>query len=234
MLTTKKWQPHRPPARRVEVLITILGLLGLALGLAFFDQAFPSAAIDLKLSRDEIAQRAHTHLQAQGFGADDYEFVLDFDADRWASFYLERVLGVAETNRRVRAENLPIWYWHARWFKPLQKEEFGVDLLPDGTVRSFSHTVLETAPGAKMPQDQARTIAENFLTQKRHWNLAEWERVTASSEDRPGGRADHHFEWKRRDFSAGDAELRLTVDIQGDRIGTYHYSLDSLIFPSDF
>ena len=89
----------------MEVLITLLGLLGLGLGLAFYDQACPSRAIDLRLSRDEIPRRAQAYLQAQGFRADDYEFVLDFAEDDWASFYLQRALGVPETNRRVRAEN---------------------------------------------------------------------------------------------------------------------------------
>ena len=168
----QRWQPYRAPARWMEVLITLLGLLGLGLGLTFYDQAFPSGAIDLRLSRDEIARRAQLYLQAQGFRADDYEFVLDFAEDDWASFYLQRALGVPGTNRRGRAENLPIWYWHARWFKPLQKEEFGVDRLPDGTLLNFSHTVLETAPGAKISQEQARALAGNFLAVDRRRQLA--------------------------------------------------------------
>ena len=90
----QRWQPYRAPARWVEVLVTLLGLLGLGLGLAFYDQAFPSGAIDLRLARDEIARRAQAYLQAQGFRADHYEFALDFAEDDWASFYLQRALAL--------------------------------------------------------------------------------------------------------------------------------------------
>lgn len=51
----------------LDLLITLLGLLGLTSFLAFYDQAFPSAAIDLKFSRDEIAHRAHVYLEDQGY-----------------------------------------------------------------------------------------------------------------------------------------------------------------------
>ena len=48
----------QPYSRRLDILITILGLLGLVLFLALYDDAFPSAAIDLTFSRDEITRRA--------------------------------------------------------------------------------------------------------------------------------------------------------------------------------
>lgn len=51
----------QPTSRRLDILITLLGLLGLALFLAFYDGAFPSAAIDLELSRAEITQRAQAY-----------------------------------------------------------------------------------------------------------------------------------------------------------------------------
>ncbi|MBE9069416.1 hypothetical protein IQ260_22480, partial [Leptolyngbya cf. ectocarpi LEGE 11479] len=38
-------------------------------------------------------------------------------------------------------------------------------------------------------------------------------------------RTDHTFQWKRKDWSLEDSELRLTVSIQGDEIGYYGYWL---------
>lgn len=223
MSNQKTLQTPHAPALRIEIFITLLGLLGLALGFAFYEQAFPSASLDLMLARDEIAKRANAYVKAQGYDLNEYEFVLTFAEDFWGSVYLQRTLGVPETNRRIRTEKLPIWYWHARWFKPLQKEEFAVNLATDGAVIGFSHQVLENAPGAKLDQDVARALAEKYLVADRGWTLANWERVSGSTEERPGGRADHHFEWKRRDFSAGDGELRVSVDAMGDRIGDYKY-----------
>ncbi len=216
---------QRLASRRFDVLLTLFGILGILLFLALYAEAFPDAAIDLTLSRDQIAQRATAYLTARGYEVGDYEFVVDFNENSWASFYLQRTLGVAETNRLVKAERLPIWTWNARWFKPQQQEEFTLELMPDGEVIGFSHTISESAPGAALDQAAARAIAEKYLTTDRQLSLTDLEEVSASSNEQPGGRVDHHFEWKRQGFSVGEADLRRSISVQGDRVGSYAYWL---------
>ena len=215
----------QPPSRRLDTLITLLGLLGLALFLVFYDRAFPTAAIDLELSRAEIKQHAQDYLEAQGHEIEDYKSALTFTGDSWASIYLQLALGIPETNRLIRETQVPVWYWRARWFQPLQKEEFRIYLAPDGQVVALTHTLLEDAPGASFSQEEARALAQNYLRQDRGWDLEDWEEISASSEDRPGGRTDHNFEWKRRDWDVGESELRLAATVQGDEVGRYNYWL---------
>ncbi len=216
---------QRLASRRFDVLLTLAGMVGLVLFLALYNEAFPDAAIDLTLSRDQIAQRADDYLKSQGYDVSSYESVVDFNQNWWASIYLQRTLGVAETNRLVRAERLPIWTWNARWFKPQQQEEFSLELMPDGEVIGFSHTISETAPGAALDQDAARASAETYLTADRQLNLSDLELTSASSQEQPGGRVDHRFEWKRRNFAIGDGDLRRSISVQGDRVGSYWYWL---------
>jgi hypothetical protein len=216
---------HKPPSRRLDILITLLGLLGLVLFLLFYDQAFPSAAIDLDLSRAEITQRAHDYLEAQGHDLQDYRLALSLEQDWGASVYLQHTLGVSGTNQLIQSEDLPVWFWRARWFRPLQKEEFSVYLATGGEVVAFVHSILEDAPGSALAQDDARALAEAYLVDDRGWVLDDWEPVSASSEEQPGGRIDHHFEWKRRDFSVGEGDLRLAVRVRGDQVGSYDYWL---------
>jgi hypothetical protein len=200
---------YKPPTRRLDVWITLLGLFGLLIFLVFYDQAFPSAAIDLDLSRAEITQRARDYLEAQGHDLQDYKLAVSLEQDWGASVYLQQTLGVPGTNQLIQSKDLPIWFWRARWFRPLQKEEFSVYLATGGDVVAFVHSILEDAPGAALAQDQARALAEEYLVSDRGWVLNDWEPVSASSEEQPGGRMDHHFEWKRRDFSVGEGDLRL-------------------------
>ena len=215
----------KPSSTHLDLLITLLGLLGLTLFLAFYDQAFPSAAIDLKFSRDDIARRARAYLEERGYDLTGYQFLLTFDEAWWSSVYLQRTLGISETNRLAREEGLPLWLWQARWFKPLQKEEFSLTMTPAGEAVAFSHSLPENAPGAQLSPDEARALAHRYLTEDRGWPLNDWEPVTASTEDRPGGRVDHHFEWKRRSWDVGESELRLAVDVQGNRVDGYGYWL---------
>jgi GNAT superfamily N-acetyltransferase/membrane protease YdiL (CAAX protease family) len=216
---------QRLASRRFDVLLTLIGFLGFVLFLSLYDEALPDAAIDLTLSRAQIAQRANDYLAAQGYEVGDYEFAVDFNQSWWASIYLQRTLGVAETNRLVKAERLPIWTWNARWFKPQQQEEFSLELMPDGEVIGFSHTISESASGAALDQSEARAIAEKYLSTDRNLKLSEWEETSASSNEQPGGRIDHHFEWKRRDFTVGEGDLRRSISVQGDKVGSYWYWL---------
>ncbi|HSQ06010.1 MAG TPA: hypothetical protein VLN59_18380, partial [Burkholderiales bacterium] len=166
---------QRLASRRFDVLLTLAGIVGVILFLALYNEAFPDATIDLTLSRDQIAQRADDYLKSQGYDVSGYESVVDFNQNWWASIYLQRTLGVAETNRLVKTERLPIWTWSARWFRPQQQEEFSLELMPDGEVIGFSRTSSETAPGAALDQDAARAIAEKYLTADRQLNLSDLE-----------------------------------------------------------
>jgi len=85
-----------------EWIITALGVLGLILFVSFYDQAFPSAAIDLSLSRAEITERAVSYMTSLGYELDDYKYALTFSQGSWASLYLQRTLGIPETNRLIQ------------------------------------------------------------------------------------------------------------------------------------
>lgn len=224
-MTASDAESTQTTSRRTMWIITAVGFLCLALFFAFYDQAFPSAAMDLDRSRAEIRAAAADYLADYGYNVSDYKFALTFGENSWGSIYLQRTLGVAETNRLLQTRDLPLWYWRARWFKPLQKEGFDIYVAPDGEVIEFDHTLLEDAPGASLDQATARAQAERYLTEDRGWTLAEWENITAASKNRPGGRTDHTFEWKSRAWDVGESELRLTVTVQGDEIGHYAHWL---------
>ncbi|MEM7796122.1 MAG: GNAT family N-acetyltransferase, partial [Cyanobacteria bacterium P01_C01_bin.118] len=63
---------------------------------------------------------------------------------------------------------------------------------------------------------------QNYLIDERGWDLTDWETLDNSTTQRPN-RTDHTFQWKRKDWSLEDSEVRLSVTIQGDQIGSYGY-----------
>jgi hypothetical protein len=134
------------PSKRTDILVTIAGLLGIVLFFSLYSQAFPSAALDLKLSRQQISQLAQETMRSYGYDLQGYKFALSFQQQSMASIYLQNTLGIPATNRLVQDGQVVIWYWHARWFKPLQKEEFSLDLAPDGRIAGFSHSIEEDRP----------------------------------------------------------------------------------------
>ena len=236
----------------LDRVITLLGVAGFIFAALLTQQVFPSAAIDLSVPRQTIYQNAEDYLLSHHLAVSDlpasdlsasnapenvvndndssgstlqigeYKSVQRFGKDRMGSVYLERTFCIPETNRLIKAENLPIHYWSIRHFKPSQQEEFSTYLSTTGELIGYHHTIPEADPGESLDQDAAQAIAQNYLTAERGWDLSNWSLADASTTERPA-RTDHSFDWKRNDFDVGDAELRLSIGLQGDRIGDYSY-----------
>ena len=214
---------RKKPQLWVEILITVLGVVGVVVFFALYESAFPDASVDVTISRTQAEQIATNQLRELGYSVEDYESALSFNSDSSAAYFLQRTLGIETYNTRLADERWPIYYWSARWFKPLEKEEFRVYLMPDGKLLGLNHIIKEDAIGANITEENAQNIAESFLVQNVSWQPDEWERIEASSETQPGGRVDHTFTWQSKDFSAGESELRYTAVIQGDQIGYVDY-----------
>ncbi len=204
----------------IELLITLFGIFGAVIFFTQYDRALPSASVDVSVTRPQAQQIATDYLADFGYTpGEGYKSTLSFGGGGLSLIYIQRTLGVEEFNRRIAVEKWPIYRWTARWFKPQEKEEFYVYLSPSGEFLGFDHIIMEDTPGATIPQEQAQTVAEDFLAQYAGWDAAAWERIEASSEELPGGRVDHTFTWKLRGFSAGESEIRYTATVQGDRVG---------------
>ncbi|MDX1979393.1 MAG: CPBP family intramembrane glutamic endopeptidase, partial [Bryobacteraceae bacterium] len=177
---------------------------------------FPQASLSLPLSRERITAEAEAFLQGQGLATKGFRNLTLFDPDEQARLYLERELGLQQANRLMSGE-VPVWRWRARWFRPPGKEEMIVHLRPDGRLVSFEHRVLESAAGARLDPAAARSIAETFLRARTSQPM---KLIAEQRESRPG-RDDHVFTWEQENFKAGEATLRRTVVVQGDRAGSY-------------
>ena len=141
------------------VVGVLIAAFSLAIGVKYFSHAFPEAAIQFRVNRDDSAPLAQKFLAERGFKLDGYRHSAAFDYDDQAKVYLERTQGLERMNRLTRGP-VHLWHWSHRWFKPQQKEEFRVDLTPAGDVVGFGHDIPEAAPGAALDQASARTIAE--------------------------------------------------------------------------
>jgi membrane protease YdiL (CAAX protease family) len=205
--------------RKTIVVAILIAAFSLAISVKYFSHAFPEAAIQFRVNRDDSAPLAQNFLAERGVKLDGYRHAAAFDYDDQAKVYLERTQGLERMNRLTRGP-IHLWHWSHRWFKPQQKEEFRVDLAPAGEVVGFDHEIPEAAPGAGLDQASARTIAERFLSQVMKRNLADLEFVETQTEKRPA-RTDHDFTWKLRSVDLGEGSLRLEVTVDGDQVAGY-------------
>jgi Type II CAAX prenyl endopeptidase Rce1-like len=206
---------------RVLLLWLLAALVGAGVAYRYFFRAFPEAAVNFKVTRGEALQRAQAFVTQQGNSLAGYQSTIIFSVDDEAKTYLEREVGLAEANR-LMSSSVTVWYWDARFFKPLQQEEFHVFVAPGGRVVGYDHVLPDAAPGARLTRTEALARAEQFLRDTLHTPLMNYTFLPAEANSvlRPN-RTDWSFTWERTGFRVKDAPYRLRVTLQGDRIGGY-------------
>lgn len=207
--------------------LALAGLAGLVAFGFLYKSASPQAAVTLRVQRPEAVDTARRFIAAQGAPVAELEQAVQFTGNTIGLVFLQRTLGLDTASAWAR-DQVPIWSWRVRWFKPQEKEEWQVRVGVDGAVVGFAHVVEESAPGAALTQDSALAVAEALL-RAQGWDPDSLDRVESSSERRDQ-RTDHHFTWEKRgtqvfwaqpDGAGGSGAVRLAVDVQGDRVGAY-------------
>jgi membrane protease YdiL (CAAX protease family) len=207
--------------KKVLLIWILAGLLGAGVAYKYFFQAFPEASVEFKVPRGAALEQARQFVSAQGAQLNGYQSSIIFQVDDNAKTYLEREVGLKQANQMMTNE-VHIWYWQTRFFRPLQKEEFDVRVDPAGGVVGYTHELEETAPGARLERGVAQTAAESFLRETLHADLSRYDfrEEEANSTERPN-RRDWSFSWERRGFRAKDAPYRLNVTLAGDHVDGY-------------
>jgi membrane protease YdiL (CAAX protease family) len=217
--------------KRALLLWVLAGVIGALVGYKYYFQAFPEASVNLQVSREEALQRAQQFAAEMGENVSGYQSAIIFDLNENAKTYLEREVGLKQTNRLLSSE-LHIWYWRVRFFKPQQEEEFLVLVSPAGQIVGYQHQVPESRAGASLDREAALAKATQFASSKLGINFSEWELLAGeTSSTQRTNRRDWSFTWEKQGFRAKDAPYRLEVGLQGDEIGS---SQEYLKVPEDW
>ena len=205
--------------KRALLLWVAAAILGILFAQKYFFQAFPEASVNFQISRREARARARKFVTGLGENVSGYKSSIIFDVDEDAKVYLERQVGLREANRLMSSE-LHIWYWEARFFRPLQTEEFRVLISPSGQIVGYHHKIEETSGSASLERTAAQSVAQNFLSSTLGMDLRGWDALSeeANSKKKPN-RTDWTFTWEKRDFRVKEAPYRLQVTVQGDSVG---------------
>ena len=184
-----------------------------------FYRAFPEASIDFRVNRAEGQGLASGFLGSQHYDTTGYRQASSFSFDDEAKTFLEREVGLEQANQ-LMGTRVRLWRWSYRWFRPLQKEEFRVDVTPRGDIAGFRHEIPEDAVRPDPAPDQARAGAEDFLRTRLHRDPATLEFVDAGEVARPH-RTDRVYTWKEGDFDLHGATNRVEVTLLGSEVGGY-------------
>ncbi len=213
---------YSPLSRRRIVAAILVFVLGFGL-LAFRPPSF-GQSVAFRVSRSDALQGAERFLSRLGFDPKGFRSVVlpEDRSDGLAVQYIYTAAGIRGLNDNYLKDVRPL-SWKARFYRPLQKEEFRVDVDPmDGQAVAFGHLLPEDAPGPDLAESQALAIAQSFMRDEKY-DLSRQNLVETRSE-KPKERRDTEFTWEAKAGTPGaidEARARVRVGIQGDRVGTW-------------
>ncbi len=184
----------------------------------FFTSAFPEASIEFRYDRGASRLVAERLLREQHFDLAGMKHAVVFDSDDTARIFLERSLGLKRTNEILKRD-VRVWYWHHRWFRPLQEEEYSVDIAPTGQLVSFTRKLPESRPMPAMETAATRAAAEAFLI--RNGIVLNDLTLVSQSERTLPKRIQRIFTWESRSVRPAGAPYRHTVTVDGDSVSSY-------------
>jgi membrane protease YdiL (CAAX protease family) len=188
----------------------------------YFWSAFPEASIEFRFDRTTSAAIATTLLRDRHLATAGMMHSAEFDHDDDAKIFLERTIGLERANLVMR-DQVRLWYWRHRWFKPLQEEEYRVDISPAGSIVAFDHKIPESRPIANAVPEDARQIAEQFL----HVSgvpLSDLQLVAQSERALPH-RIQRLFTWESRTIRPGNTPYRYLVTVDGSEVSSFSQAL---------
>src|SRR5919198_1531352 len=102
--------PVKLTAAEYKTIAIVVVIAGVSLGVSvkYFWRAFPEAALEIRVSRDESTPMAQKFLGDRGFRLEGYRHAAIFSYDDDTKLYLERTQGLERLNQLTRG---PIHLW---------------------------------------------------------------------------------------------------------------------------
>src|SRR3954451_8024878 len=193
-------------------------LASLYVVLNWFSAAFPEASIEFRYDRAASQPLAEGVLRDERLDTRDCKPPATFDSADFARIFLERSLGLERANAIMRRD-VHLWYWHHRWFRPLQEEEYAVEVAPTGEIVAFNHKLPESRALPAVTLAQAEQRAEQFLA-RNNAPLADLNLVF-QSERNLLHRVQRIFTWESKSIHPAGAPYRFIVNVDGNIVSAY-------------
>jgi len=227
---------------RLLPVLAILAALGLLLYAWLQSSVFPTASLNLSVSRQQILDKARFFASKYGYDGNifpmpgqfaspsqaqpkakdkptkDIESIV-FTSFEEAKTFLEWELGLNRSAKLMQGE-IPIWAWSVRFCREFAMEQFRVWLSPDGKLIGFSRNIEPERPMKSLNHQEAIYLASDFL--KGEAAVVPGTCKLVRDENRGQlHRTDYTFvfEDQTKDYAGG--KLRHYIGISGDKITGY-------------
>jgi membrane protease YdiL (CAAX protease family) len=182
----------------------------------------------MHFSQREAKAKAESFLDSLRVNRKGYTEVVVFDYEDWADRYLQRTIGIKQTDKFIKSHNVELFFWKVRFFKELKKEEYNLRIsTKTGEILAFKHFLEDITPKSTVSKDSARKLAEEFLKQTFKTNFEAYD-LHEEKIKRFDKRTDYIFSWEKKGVyipwkkDEGGAKLLLGATVSGDEISAFY------------
>ncbi|MEI7792520.1 MAG: type II CAAX endopeptidase family protein [Candidatus Berkelbacteria bacterium] len=225
----------QPIAKSYKLILPISAVIGLAIGIFIYlkiNQNITPTSIDagkaiemgINVAKDEaVSTNGYSTVATYGSATPVSNFIesnpsgdSEVTSESTQKTYLEEIGGFDAVNNFYK--RIPANVWSVRLYKDMQKEEYIVDLLPDGSYYRLTRVLDESASGYVYTEDQAVALATDFVTARKL--MTDFKLVDQKSQKRTN-RTDYKIIFEENGNKVGDATFRTSVTILGKNIAGF-------------
>ena len=217
---------------RENIILLLIGLLGLLIFVYAFPRVQKSAQLDLEFGRQEalLLTKKYIDESAPGNTASEYSNEsVAFQANNRHYSYFEHDLVSPEEQTVIIRHSAPN-YWHVNYTNPNNRSRYRFYLSTEGDLFRTDFRAPDDMPGERLRPHEAEEIAKEELNKIFQIDWEQYTRIDAQSVDREL-RMDHIFAWHTEDPVASNARLRIDATIVGDELKSWNKSIE---FPREF
>ncbi len=199
------------------IVLALAALIATVFSFQYFPQAFSLVNLDIQMNRESALQKASALAEKYHWGPEDFAQAASFLLEGEVQTFVELEGGGKETFNRILREGLYSPYtWRVRHYRERETNETEIRFTPAGQPYGFTEKIPEDEPGAALPAESARTIAETAAVRDWKINLGSYHLVEESQEVRTGGRIDHSLVYEHGSQKLGEGRYRLRLIVSGD------------------
>ncbi len=187
-----------------------LAVLSAALFFWSLSRLWPLAGVDVNEAPDKLIPQARDFLRTQGLDTNGYEAASALRLDGFALDYVTRTFGIGEAQRLIRSGE-PLYFYQVVFKKRGNPDAIWVDIHSIRGAVGWGRTMQEDAPGAFLPADQARAIAQAAA------GVTGAEEKGQTERDRPA-RRDHVFVYESYLSRKPELRERISVTVSGAHV----------------
>ncbi len=210
---------YKPLSVKVRVALGVLAIVLVIVSFTYHETKIGTQAHPLTISHNQAIRLAQKHLQTHHYNLSGRKISAYLTSGMSSNLqYVYEKVGFKKTNQLALTVGTP-YLWSVRFFRPMDPEEYRVMVDDRGRIVGCELYEAEDTPGAKLPEQKAKELAEDFVIAL----CPEFAPIKfeSAAEHKRKNRIDYTFTFSAPNFRVAEANHKAVATVVGDTVSGF-------------